>query len=285
MVDQQLSLSLAFIRSHPDAAARALERHDLESVARFVSGLPHAYSEQLIPRMLPRYLGRLCEILDEKTITGLLEKQDASFTAAVLRHLDSKKREKVLGKLAPGRRAASNLLLSFSSDTVGAWLTPMVATVPDDCSVEEALHHVKVAGEETYSDYVFVVDRDRFLRGRIRNLDLLRAEPDRPVTAIMEERLQAITARLSLERAAEHKAWAMVDVMPVNNRRSQFVGVIRHVDLRKGLEQLHQGVGNEILPEGDPLDEFLKLFGTSLLALFNTLGEALDTSAQNRGDH
>lgn len=278
MVDQESTLAIAFIRNHPAAAARTLERHDLAQVAEFISSLPRSCAAQLVPRLLPQYLGRLCGYLETSSIVELLAEQELSFVAAVMRYLAPEVRDRVLAGLSPKRRTACNLLLSFTDDTVGAWQTPLVATVPDDCQVSEALHHIRVAGELLHSDYVFIVDRERFLRARVRNVELLRAVPDLPIMEIAETGLHALPGRLSLYRAAEHPDWAGVDVMPVINRRQQFIGIIRHVDLRKGLEQLSAGaLGSQAR---EPISGLLEVYGDAMLALFNSFGDTFDSGTR-----
>jgi Mg/Co/Ni transporter MgtE len=274
MSDDLLSLTLAFVSGHPDAAARTLELHELPLVAGFLASLPEGDAAGLTRRLLPQYVARLHDHLKDKETADLLHSQDLSYIAAVLRCLEVKQRTKVLAHLPAKRRAPINLLLSFSSDTVGAWQTPLVATVPNDYQAGEALRHLKAAGDEARSDYVFVVDRDRFVRGRLRNLDLLRADPQREVGSIMTGNLASVTARLSLLRAAEHEDWAQVDVMPVNNRSGQFIGAIHHVDLRRGLEILNADLASRASQKS--IDGLLEIYGESMLALFSSVGDAFD---------
>ncbi|MFM1896539.1 MAG: hypothetical protein RLZZ385_1613 [Pseudomonadota bacterium] len=275
MADQRMSLALSFIEGHPNSAARILEQHDLGTVARFITELPEALAVTLLQRMLPQYVSRLSRSLEVEQFIHLLNSMELSFSAAVLRHLPNGDRQRILARLPANRRAACTLLLSFTQDTVGAWLTPLVVTVPDDASISEALNFVRAAGEVVHSNYIFVVDRDRRLRGRISYVDMLRAEPGLSVDALMFTRCNHLLGRMSLQKAAEHTDWQTVDVMPVNNRNQQFIGVLRYVDLRLGLERMNTDAGKT--GRIDPVTGIFEVYGNTLLALFNSLGDVIES--------
>ncbi|MEX2132338.1 MAG: CBS domain-containing protein [Pseudohongiellaceae bacterium] len=269
------SLALAFIEAQPDAAARVLEQHPLEEVAAFLPEVPGHLHIRLIQRMLPQYVSRLCRLLAAPESARMLTHVELSFSAAVLRYLPAHDRNRVLAALPTNRRAALSLLLGYSEETVGAWLTPLVVTIPVDYTVAEALHQVKVSGDVVHSDHMFVVDRDRHLRGRISYLELLRADPGLNVSSLLHASCHTLIGQMSLLKAAEHRDWETLDVMPVNNRQQQFIGVLRHVDLRKGLELLKTSMSGE--SGTDPVAGIFEVYGNSLVALFHSLGDVIDS--------
>ena len=61
-------------------------------------------------------------------------------------------------------------------------------------------------------------------------------------------------------------------MIAVTNRNNQMVGVLRHVDLRKGLENLASTITKS--SGSDPLTGIYEVYGSSLLALFRTISEA-----------
>ena len=60
---QKISLTLAFIESRPEVAARLLEQHVPEEVATFISEIPHTYTIPLLKYALPSRSARWLAVL------------------------------------------------------------------------------------------------------------------------------------------------------------------------------------------------------------------------------
>ena len=276
-MEQDSALALAFIAAQPDAAARALEQHSLDQVAEFLQQVPAEQHARLIQRMLPQYVSKLCRLLPAPENIELLAGVELSFAAAVLRNLPLTERNGMLVQMPANRRAALSLLLSFSEDTVGAWLTPLVVSIPSDYRVEEALHQVRITSDVVHSDHLFVVDRNRRLHGRINYVELLQADPALSVSTLLRSPCNALLGRMGLPKAADHPDWQQLDVMPVNNRQQQFIGVLRHADLRRGLEKMKNSMSGH--RGSDPMAGIFEVYGNSLIALFESLGDVIESDS------
>ena len=99
MTDQKIDLALAFLQSHPDAAAGILEQQPLEQVVAFIQTIPHTHAALVLEKMLPHYTARLCNALDPITCAGFLSTMPASLVAAILRCCGKKVRKKILEHL------------------------------------------------------------------------------------------------------------------------------------------------------------------------------------------
>jgi hypothetical protein len=110
---------------------------------------------------------------------------------------------------------------------------------------------------------------------------LLRAPGKAPLTAIMDKDSRSISARTPLKSAQDNPLWREQDSIVVTNRKHKLVGVIRHVDFRKGLEQISTSI---IQPQGvDSLTGIFEAYASSLLVLFVALGDiALGKSGRGR---
>ena len=280
MTEHKLEMATEFIRVHPDAAARVLELQNPEQVTSLITDLDGEIVGPLLQVMLPRFVGQICLGLDARTTASLLAHVEISSAAAILRFLDKREREAVLSRLSSKKRAGCILLLSYPQDSVGAWMTPEVVTLPDDCTLESAKNYVDIAGEVIKSDYLYVVKRNRELVGRVSYIEIMRGDRKRDLQAYINTDLAGLYGRMSIQNAFQQECWSLVDVMPVVNRNQQFVGAIRHVDLRKGMEQLNRK------PEKDspvnPLSGIFEAYATTLLTLVNSLDEVFadDKSSQ-----
>ena len=274
MTEQPANLALTFLESHPAAAARILEQRPVREVASFLAWTPPDYAAPVLQRMAPQVIARLCRQLDTSTAAALLRPLDTGLVTAVLRNLKPKLREGLLQEFSMARRGACQLLLRYSENTVGAWMTPEVITVADDTRAAEALAGLTNADSRDQTGFLFVVGRDRALRGRLHYAQLLRASEGQPVTGLLEASTRALPGMISIRQAAAHPDWSDYDVLPVVDRKHRFIGALRHSDLRRALAQIQ--VRHETRVGEDPLSGLIDVYGHCLLALFDTLGDFSD---------
>ncbi|WP_417317792.1 magnesium transporter MgtE N-terminal domain-containing protein [Emcibacter sp.] len=281
MSERKISLALAMLQDHPELAASTLEQHNAGEVAELLSQIPSTYAAPVLQRMLPQFTARVCRFLAPDTSAALISPLDNSMIASILRQMDKKLRNKILEELPFKARTGCELLLRFSEDTVGAWMTPHVITVTENSMAKEALNSMKDAEKVIQCDFIFVVDRNRSLVGRIHFADLLRTQPETNVNRLIQRRCQTLFGRSYLQNIARHKDWERYDSMPVVNRRQQFIGVLRHSDLHRGLTQLTTQITS--LPGQDPASGIFEVYGQTLLALFQSVGDIIETRSANKG--
>jgi len=279
--EQKVDLALAFLQSQPGAAAAILEQQPREQVAEFLSSVPHTYGALVLAKMLPQYTARLCRHLEPAIAAGMLSAMDISLIAAVIRHCRNDQCRQLLDLLPDKTRLATRLLLNYSEDAVGAWMHVNVSTLPDDCSVEDAIRRIRKERLAVDFGISLVVNRNRNLQGRVTLAALLRAPGKTALSAVMVKDNSSISARTALKSAQDNPLWCEQDSIAVINRNQKLVGVIRHVDFRKGLEQISTSI---VLPQGvDTLTGIFEAYASSLLVLFATLGDiAFGRSGQGR---
>jgi Mg/Co/Ni transporter MgtE len=279
-MQEALTLALDFLDEHPDVAVRILEQHDARQVATFLDTVPETYAVLAIGRTLPAFAAHLCHVFGTEMAARLLLQQDVGRMVAVLRHLDHAEVEAILDECPTSRRQACVLLLHYPVRCIGAWIVPDVAVVSSDFTVSEVLNFLKDANEVTCTKYVFVVNREGVPEGRISHLALLQGQADQRVEWLMEKPVESLSAQLLVAQAAKLACWRDDDVMPVTGAQQQFIGALRHADLRRGL---HQGVDLEGPPVagGDPLSGIVDAYGQSLLALFNSVSTAVESELKS----
>jgi len=279
--EQKVDLALAFLQSQPSAAAAILEQQPVEQVAEFLSSLPHTYGALVLEKMLPQYTARLCRHLKPTIAAGMLSAMDISMIAAVMRHCRNNQCRQLLDLLPDKTGLATRLLLNYTEDAVGAWMHANVSTLPDDCSVEDAISRIREEQLAVDIGVSLVVNRNRNLQGRVTLSALLRAPGKAALTAIMVKDSRSISARTALKSARDNPLWHEQDSIVVTNRNQKLVGVLRHADLRKGLEQISTSI---VQPQGvDTLTGIFEAYANSLLVLFATLGDiALGRSGRGR---
>ncbi len=273
MTKQKIDLALAFLQSQPGSAAAVLEQHPAEQVAEFLKNIPYPHAAAVLNKMLPRYAAKICKNLDPAVAASFMSEMEISLVAAVLRCSDKGLHNQILKRLPEKTKIASKLLLNYAEHVVGAWMVANITTLPADCTVEEALSRLAKEDGDIASDLLHVVDRERKPQGMVSIANLLRSSPQSPVTNVMKKKCAAISGRTALVSAANHAVWTQQDTVAVINRHNQIVGVLRHADLRKGLnEMLSTNTMTEANVSG-PLTGIYEVYGSSLLALFSTMSE------------
>jgi Mg/Co/Ni transporter MgtE len=280
MDEQKIDLALAFLQSQPGAAAAILEQQPLPEVAEFLGKLPHTYGALVLTKMLPQYSARLCQIMQPVEAAGMLSKMEISLVAAIMRQCHHDLSEQLLGMLPDKSRLATRLLLNYSEDTVGAWMHANIAILPDSCNAEEALRRITADQQSLDIGHSLVVNRERKLKGSITLAALLRAPANATITAVMTRSKKSISAQTPLKSVIDNPLWDTRDSIAVTNRNQQLLGVLRHLDLRKGLDEIETNI---VQPQGsDSITGMLEVYGNSLLILFSTLSEIARGNSRHR---
>lgn len=263
-------LVLTFIQQHPEAAARELELQPQEVASKLVAVLPLKQGRQLIAHMLPPYVARLCAHWTLDTVAGLLADFNANQAAAILRCIANPRRDELVKVLPEKTAALCRLLMSYSEDTVGAWMTTDLITLPANCRVNEALKRFSSAHNSVISSELFVVDENQHLVGVVSLEALMQAKVEAPISHLIKPVPPVLHARSSLSIASKNEGWQEWDTLAVLNRNQQFVGVLHHKDLRKSLSQY--GESAAVVSPGNLISNMTEAYTGTMMALVDLVG-------------
>ncbi|WP_250657032.1 magnesium transporter MgtE N-terminal domain-containing protein [Alkalimarinus coralli] len=267
MAVRDLNIAKTFIRTHVDAAARELEGLPVEAARELLEALPATQAHRILMHMLPPYAARLCAQLPIKLAASLLAGGDANHVVAILRCMPSAKRKTLL-KVMPDKIAAlCLLLLSYSKDTVGAWMTADIVMLPRSITVASALRRLADSHGLSDSDSIPLVDGDTHLVGLVSVRTLLNAKDDSCIDQLIDETRPALSSRASLRSVLDHAGWQRYDTLVVLNRYKQLIGILRHVDLRRGLEQPTADIHPD--PVADVVSDSAQVYVSVLAGILN----------------
>lgn len=272
MDEPQVPLSLAFLRSRPQAAARTLEALPLEQVSPFLNELPAEYASLALGKMLPRIASKHLATFGAEKAAVILSPLEATRIAAILRPVENSIQEGVLKALPSDRRRACKAVLRYDEDSVGAWTVSECATLASDLTAQCARDTLGSAANVSCQDRFFAIDRENRLIGEIQAVELLAAPPSRTIEALASKGIPWLTARTSLQAASESKLWQGRDLMPILDPNQRFTGVLRHSDLRealsRGILKTTTDLSNQLAPT--LLEDYAKVLWTLMMSL---LGE------------
>ena len=271
MAKEKLSLAVTFLQSHPASAAAILEQHGVDQVATFLQSVSAASAAKTIHFLLPYYAARVLKLLNPEQTNSLFAYSEIGTVAAILRHFSKADRAILLEQLPSKLQLACSLLLNYSQEMVGAWISPQVATLPDDYKVGEAINYLKNTEGIVHTDSIFSISRNREFKGRLKWVELIKATDETPISSLTDNKGSKLRARLRLAEAATHTDWKRFHEIPVINRNQKFIGVLCHTDLRKGLEYLAPNAESNNQPaDGDNL---VAAYSESLAATFGCMLE------------
>ncbi|VUD62832.1 hypothetical protein TDB9533_03120 [Thalassocella blandensis] len=275
MPSNNISLALAFLETQPEEAASVLEMHDMNEVAEFFTDVPFTYAGPVLEKMLPRYAAKLCYRLSPATSAAFLSQMKISLATSILRHAKADIRKSIFDQLPEKTTVACKLLLTYAEDMVGAWMETQIVLLPVDLTVGEAKQRLLEEALDNIIDTLYVVDREKNYLGNISAYQLLMAKADTSVSSLMCEVSPALHGRSSLLSVKKHEGWDGSDALPVFDRNNHLIGTLRHLDLRKGLNQLSKTIRSK--HSSGAISEIGNAYGKSLLALLNSASEIAHT--------
>lgn len=270
MIENKLSLALSFISAEPEAAAKILEQSSIGDVAQFLASIPLDYQQLVLEHLLPGYAARLCVQMGSMQTAAILSDLDATDIAKIIRLIPKEQAANILEMLPKKRRDSSTLLLKYSIRFVGAWMQPYTHAVASEMSVEEVLHYMRQEFEGHISEYIYIIDRNGKLEGRLSYFKLLKSNLTIKMSDVMERDIPQVSINMLLENALELPQWSETDTLAVIDKNNRLHGLIRHADIRNALTQSKD---QEYVQSKntDLVTGLSGVYGKTLLVLFNNL--------------
>jgi len=242
--ETQHLLAKAFLEAHPEDAVRIVEELSPTEAAGLLEDTSGAVAAAVLGRMDSFQALACLQAMSHEAIGGVLESLDLETLAALLRRLPPDARQGLWADLDVERAEAVGILLEYPNDTVGSVMNPLVLSLPDDITVEQAVARIRRSPRQLYY-YLYVTDRDRVVAGVLDLRELMLAAPGSLVRDVMHPDVISVPAHANLASVREHPGWQDFDALPVVNDRNLLVGVVRHRLLR----QIDQRAGGSRNPQ------------------------------------
>ena len=165
-----------------------------------------------------------------------LESDDATDIAALL---DEPTLERVLEVTPEEDREEVQQLLEYDEESAGGLMAVELVTVRSDGKARDAAAAVRAARKAGVEDlhYVYVVDGEGKLEGRIPMVELVLADPDTPVRELLDEELVVVKEHQDQEEVARlFKRYDLISA-PVVDGTGKLVGRITVDDIVDVIEE------------------------------------------------
>jgi CBS domain-containing protein len=223
------------------AYQRAVATLPAPQVADLAAALPYPHAAELLallpPALAARVLERLPAERQTQVITSLTLEQAVVLLSAmapdlaadVLGHLAVPDAARLLRQLPPDCARRVQALLQYPPDSAGGIMTNLLVTAPVDRTVAEVIAHIRP--QLTVPDfvyYVYLVDatEPRRLRGVVGLRDLLAADADAPIAAVMTADPFTVPPEWPALRVAEALVERDLNAVPVVATEGQLVGIV-----------------------------------------------------------
>lgn len=164
--------------------------------------------------------GILSQMMPESVAaaTGSMDDDDL---AEVLRSLPEDVYNEVLGSMDQQDRTRAERVLSYVEDTAGALMNTDTVTLRPDVNSDVVLRYLRMRGElPEATDYLYVVDDEDCLIGKIALTTLVTSRPDQSIESLMEVEVDQInvdTKDVDIAKLFERHNWVSAPVVDEQN--------------------------------------------------------------------
>jgi len=168
----------------------------------------------------------LFELLEDEELTSLVSELDPDDAADILSELSEEERAELLENISPRESAEIKELMSYSEDSAGGIMDPIVISVSEDATIGEAVNKIRTAeiDEDFFSVYV-VNKAGRFL-GDVRVRFLLTRPENTKIHDLIDP--DTIYVHVDTDQEEVRNIFSKNDliVVPVLDRNQRLVGRI-----------------------------------------------------------
>ena len=174
----------------------------------------------------------LLEAMSTETVSAILMEMPPDDRTELLEEMPGKTTQWLLNNIHGRELEIARTLLAYPEDSIGRLMTPEYVAVRSDWTVEMVLRHIRrTAHKRETFNVIYVVDDDWKLTDELYLEDIILAEPDQTVDALMDNQYGSLIARDDQETAIEMFKKYDAVALPVVDRSGTLVGIITHDDV------------------------------------------------------
>lgn len=237
-------LSLDFLLQKPGKAAGVIQTLDAEQAALYLSHIPVRAIAPVIERIESWPAARIIEHMPLEKTSAVLGQIKYPAAAAIMRVLNEEKRKALLTNLPSQLVRSLNRSISYSEDTVGAWMDSSALHFSRDLSVGDCLALLKKS--ERPVEVIIAVDENHHVDGIVPLSALLISDSKHTLRNISDRHCVPIAGRASVVMAKDAADWQRYNTLPVRAANGVFLGTISRQALFSALDKSSTGIGEPL---------------------------------------
>jgi len=251
-----------------EAIADAVQRGDSAFLSEVVAELHEADLGDLIGALEPDLRPRLVELagtafdfsalnevdgtvreeileeLEPETVAEGVRELDSDDAVELLQDLDAEDKEEILDRLPQSERVALERSLDYPEDSAGRRMQTECIAVPDEWSALQVIEYLRDTPELPDRFYeIYVVDRERRLKGAVPLDALLRARRPGPIMDLIDENRRRVSDHEDIADVARMFGKYNLVAAPVTDADDHLLGVITIDDV---VDVIEEGADEEI---------------------------------------
>lgn len=253
---------------HPSELADILDQLDEERREQWLRVMSVASLAETLPETDPEVSTQAVELMSEERARRVIELMPPDEAADLLGAVDYEKAERLLALMGVQTASVLRELLGYPPDTAGGRMTPSYVALNQSDTIASAIETIRQkAGTVETVNYAYVVDDKGNLHGVISLRELLRAQPQTPISQVMTTDVISVDVDVDQEEVARIMSRYNLLAIPVleGNSLRGIVTVDDAVDVmeEEASEDLSQ-VAGVYVGQGQATSGRLAGFGISL---------------------
>ncbi len=214
--------------------------------------LPRDLAADTVAQMEPDLLKATVAALTDEEVRQVLADLEPDERTAVLEELPGQVTQRLLNLLDPAALRQTTDLLGYPAESAGRLMTPDYVAVRDDWTVGRALEHIRRRGVRPEEiAVIYVVDAGWKLLDALELGRFILADPDQPVSSIMDHTYIAVPATADRERVVKVMADNDLFAVPVVDSAGVLLGTVTVDDVlqvqeKEATEDIEKGAA--VLP-------------------------------------
>lgn len=278
-----ISLTLAFMDTRPDAAAREIEDMPAEDAAALFTQVPARIGAEVLHRMATHGAARCLEILPAERGAAMLRELPFIDAVTLYRNLPPGVRGAIADDLPANLARDLRLAITYPVGTVGAVMDQTAVTIAATRTADDAMKLLRRRRRKTI-DQLFVVDGDGRYVGLARSGDILRADGKTPMDSIMDTAIKPLSNRSTLASVLGNTQWNSCLALPVVGRTGNFLGALSRAALGAGLAELRRGRRRTEDGADNLLENLMTAYLLACTGLLRTVAHIGDPAPGTIGD-
>ncbi|BAZ04111.1 magnesium transporter [Calothrix sp. NIES-3974] len=182
--------------------------------------------------LAPNQQADLIREMENPEVITIIEALDPDDRVKLFEELPAKIAKRLIANLSPQTRDAVNLLLGYPERSAGRLMSLRYLAVHNHITVGAALASVRESQlRDDELEMVFLIDSERFYRGFIRTVRLIKANPDTPVEMLLDGSNVAIRATDPEMKAVQMLKDTDLPALPVVDSEGRLLGDITFDDV------------------------------------------------------
>lgn len=212
---------------HPADLAEILSDLSRAEGSRLLQSLDNEMVADTLEEVEPEFQATLVEELPNERVADVLEEMSPDEAADLLAELPKDRSAQILKMMQKEEAEDVQHLLSFPEDSAGGIMNTDFISVPMTYTSQRTIDLLRREADEIENVYyVYVVDKDKKIKGAFTLRELVIAKPEAKVTEFMEDRVVTVNVKDSQQAVAQAIAKYNLLAVPVVDDDDRIHGIV-----------------------------------------------------------